>query len=361
MAPARNPVALLLLALAAGLIATAADARTVARPGPGGPVRLVTEEAMVASPQAGLKIYVRNKHPADMTRFSPERTVVFVHGATYPASAAFDLELGGLSWMDYIARRGFDVYLLDLPGYGRSTRPAAMDQPAEANAPLETTADAVADYAAVANWVLARRHLTRLDVAGWSWGTTIAAGFAAQAPDKVNRLVLYAPVWLAQAGDAATPVPVSATLGAYRLVTREAALKRWLNGVPQDQQAEILPPAWFDQWQKATWATDPKSASASPPALRAPNGVFLDFQRFWGAGKPTYDPARITAPTLMIQAEWDRDTPPARSQGLFPQLTHAAWKKYVLIGEGTHQVMMEKNRMLLFQAVQAFLEEDGPR
>jgi len=361
MAQARKPVALLLLALAAGLIAGVADARTVVRPGPAGAVRLVTEEAMIASPQAGLKIYVRNKHPAGMARFSPDRTLVFVHGATYPASAAFDLELGGVSWMDYIARRGFDVYLLDLPGYGRSTRPAAMDQPAEANPPIETTAEAVADYAAVADWVLARRRLAKLDVAGWSWGTTIAAGFAAENPAKVNRLVLYAPVWLAQPGDPATPVSAPATLGAYRLVSRDGALKRWLNGVPQDKQAEVLPPAWFDQWQKATWATDPKSASANPPVLRAPNGVFLDFQRFWGAGKPTYDPAKITAPTLMIQAEWDRDTPPARSQGLFPLLTNAAWKQYVLIGEGSHHVMMEKNRMLLFQAVQTFLEEDGPR
>ena len=62
----------------------------------------------------------------------------------------------------------------------------------------------------------------------------------------------------------------------------------------------------------------------------------------------------------MIQAEWDRDTPPSRSQGLFPRLTAAAWKQYVLLGEGTHTIMMEKNRMLLFQAVQAFLEDNGP-
>ena len=52
---------------------------------------------MIPSPSPGLKIFVRNKHPVGMTRFTPERTVVFVHGATYPASTAFDLELGGLS------------------------------------------------------------------------------------------------------------------------------------------------------------------------------------------------------------------------------------------------------------------------
>lgn len=36
--------------------------------------------------------------------------------------------------------------------------------------------------------------------------------------------------------------------------------------------------------------------------------------------------------------------------------THAAWREYVLIGEGTHTVLMEKNRLQFFAAVQSFLE-----
>ncbi len=320
--------------------------------------RLVTEEASVASPQSGLQIYVRNKHPAGVARFGPDRTLVFVHGATYPASTAFDLELGGLSWMDHIAARGFDVYLLDLPGYGRSTRPAAMDQPPEAGRPIETTAQAVADYGAVVDWVLARRHLQKLDVMGWSWGTTIAGGFAAEHPDKVERLVLYAPVWLSHD---APPTGDAARLGAYRRVTPDAARARWLNGVPADKQASLIPPGWFDQWQKATWATDPKAADTSPPSLRAPNGVTEDIRGYYMSGRATYDPSRITAPTLLIQAEWDHDTPPYMAQALFPLLTSAAWKQYDVIGEGTHTVLMEKNRMQLFAAVQGFLEEAPPR
>ncbi len=322
------------------------------------PAKLVTEEAMIASPQAGLKIYVRNKRPAGMTHFTPDRTLVFVHGATYPASTAFDLELGGTSWMDSIARHGFDVYLLDLPGYGRSTRPAAMDEAAEAGQPVENTAQAVADYGAVVDWVLARRHLGKLDVMGWSWGTTIAGGFAAEQPNKVNRLVLYAPVWLSH--DTA-PTGDAAKLGAYRMVTADAAMKRWMTGVPAEKQASLIPPGWFDRWQQATWATDPKAAAANPPALRAPNGVIQDIRGYYMSEQATYDPAKITAPTLMIQAEWDRDTPPYMSQALFPLLTGAPWKQYVLIGEGTHSVIMEKNRMQLFTAVQGFLEQPAPR
>ncbi len=88
--------------------------------------------------------------------------------------------------------------------------------------------------------------------------------------------------------------------------------------------------------------------------------MVLDGQRYWSAGKALYDPSRITAPTLIIMAEWDRDTPPYMAQALFPLLSNAPWKRYVMIGEGTHTVIMEKNRQQLFDEVQLFLEEKLP-
>jgi pimeloyl-ACP methyl ester carboxylesterase len=320
---------------------------------------IASREFMVASPRPGIEIYVRNKHLAGLARFGPSRTLLFVHGATYPASTSFDLALGGFSWMDYMALHGFDVYLLDLPGYGRSTRPPEMDAPAAANPPFEDTADAVADYTAVADHIMNERRLDRLDAMGWSWGTTIAAGFAAAHPDQVNRLVLYAPLWIIRN---APPLPAGAgKLGAYRTVTKEAARERWLKGLSAEQQEDLIPDDWFDRWAAATWATDPASARTGPPLLRAPNGVLLDIVRYWRAGKPTYDPSRITAPVLLVQGEWDHDTPPYMSLALFALLTHAAWKQYTLIGEGTHHIIMEKNRMQLFQVVQDFLGAQPPR
>ena len=43
-----------------------------------------------------------------------------------------------------------------------------------------------------------------------------------------------------------------------------------------------------------------------------------DDQEFWSVGKPYYDPAKIAVPTLLVQAEWDRDLPPYMAQTLFP-------------------------------------------
>src|SRR5665213_1935449 len=68
--------------------ASAMPARAADRP------PLVSEDMMVPSPDAGIQLFVRNKHPADRTDFGPERTVLFVHGATYPADTSFDLKLG---------------------------------------------------------------------------------------------------------------------------------------------------------------------------------------------------------------------------------------------------------------------------
>src|SRR5215471_7751998 len=89
--------------------------------------RLVSEQFMIDAADPGVKLYVRNKHPEDLKQFISEKTLLFVHGATQLSEATFDLPLEGMSWMDYVAQDGWDVYLIDVRGYGRSTRPPEMD------------------------------------------------------------------------------------------------------------------------------------------------------------------------------------------------------------------------------------------
>src|SRR5262245_180372 len=156
--------------------------------------KVVAEEFTVRHGE-DVQIYVRSKRPEGVTGFASDRIAILMHGATYP-SDSFDLALGGKSWMDYLAERGFDVYALDLPGYGRSTRPALMDQPAEDNQPYMRTADAVKALGTVVNFVTKRRGVDRVNLIGWSWGTTITASYTSENAGKVERLALYAPQWI---------------------------------------------------------------------------------------------------------------------------------------------------------------------
>jgi pimeloyl-ACP methyl ester carboxylesterase len=313
---------------------------------------LATGSYHIPSDTSGIELFVRNKRPAGVDAFASGRILLYVHGATYPSETAFDLKLAGFSWMDYIACRGYDVYLVDLRGYGRSTRPPEMDRPAAEHAPIVTTDVAVRDVAAAVDHILARRGVSKISLIGWSWGTAIMGTYAAHNSTKVNRLVLYAPLWLRTAPGL---VGGDGPLGAYRTVTKEAARKRWYTNVPEPKQKDLIPDGWFDAWAEATWATDP--ASVQGGQLRAPNGVVQDVRNYWAAGKPYYDPSRIDVPVLITHAEWDADTPSSMAQALFGLLVNAPWKRMVEIGEGTHTVIMEKNRLQLFREVQLFLDE----
>jgi pimeloyl-ACP methyl ester carboxylesterase len=318
------------------------------------PPALESRSFTIPAVDSGIQLYMREKHPAGMTTFSPDKTVLFIHGATYPAETSFDLPIEGVSMMDLIARQGYDVFLVDVRGYGGSTKAPEMDQPASANKPLGTSTEAGKDLGAAVDYILKTRNIPKLDLIGWSWGTSISGAYTSTHNDKINRLVLYAPAWL----PSTTTTPSSAPIPAYRTVVKEAAKARWLRGVPEDKQATLIPPGVFDAWWDATQATDPVGAKMNPPALRATNGVVEEFVNYWGAGKLYYNPGEITVPTLLIHAEWDADLPSYQAQAYFKQLTKAPHKRFVELGEGTHTVMLEKNRMAFFREIVGFLGEE---
>ena len=316
--------------------------------------KLVMEEFMVPTVDPGISLFVRNKHLQGIKKFPGEKILLFVHGATYPSETSFDLKLNGLSWMDYIARHGYDVYLVDMRGYGKSTRPSEMDQPAADNEPIVRTKSAVKDVSSAVAFILKRRGVSKINLLGWSWGTTIMGWYTSQNNDKVNRLVLYAPQWIRT-----TPslTDSGGKLGAYRTVSRDKAKARWLTSVPEDKKVDLIPLGWFEAWADATFATDPVGSKQTPPMLRAPNGVLQDGREFWAVGKELYDPAEIRVPTFLAHAEWDADNPSYMLYAYFAKLTNAPYRRYVEIGEGTHTIIMEKNRMQLFDEVQQFLDE----
>lgn len=318
---------------------------------------LKTEEFMVPAIDRQIKLYVRNKYPASISQFPSERIVLFVHGSTFPAESVFDLSLNGMSWMDYIAGHGYDVYFVDLRGYGRSTRPTAMDQPADKNPPLVRTESAVQDVSTVVDFIRKRRGVDKINLLGWSWGATIMATYATRS-STVRKLVLLAPAWIR---NTATLIDRADTLGAYRVVQEDAVKTRWLTGVPEDKTADLIPTGWFEACLASAFACDPWGAKQKPRKLRVPNGTLQDTRDYWSAGRSYYEPEKIRVPALIMVGEWDQENPPFMAQAVFGKLINTPYKQMVQIDEATHTMMLEKNRMQVFRAVQAFLDDAAPR
>ncbi|MEQ9643165.1 MAG: alpha/beta fold hydrolase [Alphaproteobacteria bacterium] len=308
----------------------------------------------VPSGREGLNLLVRNKRPADLGKVGPERTVLFVHGATYASSITFDYPVDGTSWMDRLAAAGFDVWCVDLLGYGGSDRPPEMDRPAADNAPLTDTAEAEADVVRAIDFIRQRTGVERLSLIGYSWGTAIGGGVASRHPELIERLVLSGVLWLRVGGGqvAAGGIP-----GAYREVDAEAATKRWTVTLSAAQKDAVVPAGFVEQWAADAIASDPKSGESDPPRLRAPAGVVKDVIEHWSVDKPTYDPAAIRAPTLCVVGEWDRETVPEKGLEVFNLLENAADRRYVVVGRATHTLLLENNRLALHRTVEGFLKE----
>ena len=172
--------------IAAMIAMTSASAQT----------QLVTEDIMVKSPDAGIEIFVRNKRPANMTSFRPERTLVYVHGATYPASPR--------STSSSMACRGWSTSRRAATTSTCSTCAATANRRGRRrwartptnNPPIVRGDTAVKDIGTVVDFVLARRNIPRVNLLGWSWGTSLMATYTTQNNAKVERLVLYAPSWI---------------------------------------------------------------------------------------------------------------------------------------------------------------------
>jgi pimeloyl-ACP methyl ester carboxylesterase len=301
----------------------------------------------IESGLTGLKLYLRNKCSG-----GHGRTLLLVHGATYPSTAVLDYPVEGVSAMDWLASKGFDVWCIDLLGYGLADRPPEMDEAAEDNEPLVDTDEAVADVRRAIDFICAERDISKLDLLGYSWGTAICGQVACEVPDRVDRLALVGALWL-KAGS--VQIQTGGKIGAYRTVTAKDTTDRWTVYFDDERKAAVCPEARREQWGRDAVATDPGSADRDPPSLRSPAGVVKDVVDNWLQDRPTYDPGRIVAPTLVIVGEWDQETTVGQGWEVFLKLTSAAEKRYVVVGQSSHTIWLEDNRHQLYGSLAEFL------
>ena len=96
--------------------------------------------------------------------------------------------------------------------------------------------------------------------------------------------------------------------------------------------------------------------------LRAPNGAVKDAATIGPRASLTTIPAKITVPTMLIRRMGSRYAALHGADAISAPHRYAD-ETVCESTEGTHTIIMEKNRMKLFEAVQQFLEEklNGPR
>jgi pimeloyl-ACP methyl ester carboxylesterase len=125
----------------------------------------------------------------------------------------------------YLAKAGFRVLMPDLPGYGRSQRPAEFSY-------------SVRDEAGIVIGFLDALGLKQVDLGGWSMGGWIVQIVASEAPERVNRLMLFDAAGLYAAPDWDTRLFTPTT--ARQLAELEALLTPHPEAIPGFVSHDLL-------------------------------------------------------------------------------------------------------------------------
>jgi pimeloyl-ACP methyl ester carboxylesterase len=321
-------------------------------------IRVRSSVPVIAGEHAHIYVRERAKAGTILRRTSfAGRVVLFVHGAGL-GSASFDLPYKDYSWMTYLANAGFDVFAMDFTGYGRSTRPAVLDDPC--NLPAEsqltlvpfvlsatcspsypsqvtTIASEWDDLHAVVDYLRALRHVDRVSLVGWSLGGPRAGGFTARHPEKVDKMVLFAPVF-DRTSSSSPPAKVPAPGPAMTKTSVEDMRANWDRQIQCPDQYE---PAIRDVLWSESLSSDPVGATWGPGVRRNVATTV------WGWNADTA--AKVQVPTLLVSAVHDVQVPAQDVKDLYASLG-ANQKALIDLGCASHLAVWEKNHTLLFQA-----------
>lgn len=283
-----------------------------------------------------------------------DRTVLFIHGTSVPAPVAFDLEYQDYSWMEYLAREGFDVWAMSMIGYGWSATPH-MDNPCNVDpqmqqhlvgpvlevcckphfrTALSTNQSEWDQIDAVVDHIRTATASEKINLVVWSNGGPRGGGYAYQKPEKINRIFMHAPgpsdpnTMVSRQPDPGTPMT---------LQTRPQLFEeRWAANAPCENQID---PAMLDIIWSELMRYDPVGASWTDEGVmrwptRSPAGWSDDMAR------------GLTVPTLVIYGEFDD---PATRQATF-DLIGSKHKMRVLMECASHFIEWENGRHILHKA-----------
>lgn len=275
----------------------------------------------------GIRIYLWEKYlSGQIGSFAQTgKIVLLVHGGTRSGRSLYDVQIRDYSLMDFFAQHDYDVWAIDIHGYGHSDK---TDDWIDVKS-------AAADISAGVEHIAKLRGVSKVDLFGCSAGTQRAGLYTMEHPERVARLILQAGFWKGS--------EESRAMNRKRIENGGQPLPRNRPTTEADFRDGFVP-GQFEQD-----VVDESVRIGMQNDRQRPN-VFAEF-----ATLPILDPKRIVVPTLIIFGEKDFAANDADLLPFFEQLsTHD--KSYVQLADSGHLMILEKGHRRLQYEVLSFLD-----
>jgi len=287
------------------------------------------------SKDGGVKLFLFEKCLGDPAK--TRGTILFVHGSSMAGQPTFDLQVPGRpdsSAMDHFAKLGYDCWLVDMEGYGRSTKDR------DNNAPIAMGAD---DCYAAALYIRKLRGPRPLLVYGISSGALRAAMFAERHPELVARVALDAMVWTGEGSP--TLEQRRKRLPEFIGKSRRPMDKAFIHSVFDRDHPDTAERHVIEAFAEAVVALDDS----------VPTGTYVDMC----SRLPVVDPEKITVPTLIMRGEHDGIASMDDLLKFFARLATTD-KQFTVMPGISHASFQQKNYMMVYHILASFFSQPAP-
>lgn len=285
-------------------------------------------DAMIAS-DPGVQIFVREVTTGKRSRKPP---ILLVHGGGPGGLASFDLPVPGGSLAEDLAREGMDVFIMDVRGWEKSTRP---DYDTTRRWVIAgSSKEASHDIDAVVDYITDKTGKKQVCLFGWATGGQWIGYYACMYPDKISSLIILNSLYNVKAP------------WAYYEAFRSRTDTTQFNYVGTSSMRRATKQTLLASWKKDSFY-DPAVAKAYaetavgfyPDSLLEVPGGYRVEAFYTAQGKGLWHARDIRVPVLVIRGDKDTWSRPEDFAALEQQLINAPKKKFVLLPEGTHQVL----------------------
>jgi pimeloyl-ACP methyl ester carboxylesterase len=295
-----------------------------------------------ASPEIWSGEYTAHKGSVSLSMFrkraiapkkgEPPRPVLFlVHGSSISSRPSFDLTVPGhgeYSVMNTFARLGFDVWTMDHENYGHSTR-------TDSNSDI---ASGVEDLKAGIDLVAKETGRQRVHLFGESSGAIRAGAYAMARPERVDRLILAAFTY--KGDNSPTLTQRAKQLDEYRTHNRRLRDRDMIRSIFTRDKVGTSDPALGE------FLADQELKFGD----QVPTGTYLDMI----VNLPLVDPAKVTAPVLLIRGEYDGIATVDDLEEFYKRLPNGDRQFAILTGTA-HSVVLGLNRQQFWHVMHGFL------
>ena len=264
-------------------------------------------------------------------------TILFVHGSSMATQPTFDLQVAGRpdsSPMEYFAKLGYDVWAVDMEGYGRSDKNRDMKA---------FIADGADDLKAATDYIMATTGAKKFLMYGISSGALRAGLFAQRHPERVSRIALDAFVWTGEGSP--TLAERKKRLPEFQSKNRRAIDKAFVYSVFNRDHAGCAEDNVIEAFAEHILALDDSM----------PTGTYIDMC----ANLPVIDPLQIKCPTIVMRGEFDGIASEVDLLAFFAKLPNPD-KQFAMMPGISHASFQQKNYKLVYHILLSFFTQPAP-